>query len=267
MSTAMPADWATYEALAEGIDAHRLPASDRLRGSVVVLDTEDGGSWRLAFDGDGGVAWRHSPAAGPATEGSDDADVVEVNPGTFFVDVWLRSLRAAEAVTFLVSTVSGRALVVLTHVRDHHPEGEPRVAQSFAAGVIRGVTTSGAAPALTRDLIGRRLFNDYSPRHHYEHVYLNSGRYVWQCFAGVQRGHGDCDLATYHRFAQDQYVFCFREFRIPVASVLFLDFTTMRNTGKFFGVEGDGRLSNAGCGAIVRWLGEGIDYPNGSEPA
>ena len=100
-------------------------------------------------------------------------------------------------------------------------------------------------------LIGLRTLNVYSPNHTYEHVYLSSERYCWQCLNGVQRGHGDVDMATTYKFAEDQYVFTFREFKIPVASVFFLNFRDLRSTGKFLGVTADGRVSNEPAGAFI----------------
>jgi hypothetical protein len=48
---------------------------------------------------------------------------------------------------------------------------------------------------MTRELIGHRKLYRYSPDHLYEHVYLSSERYVWQCIQGVQRAHGAVDMA------------------------------------------------------------------------
>lgn len=107
-------------------------------------------------------------------------------------------------------------------------------------------------PHETRDLIGLRTFQTYSPNHTYEHTYLNSRRYAWQCLVGVQRGHGDVDLASCWQFDTDQYVFTFREFLIPVASVFFFNFASGRSTGKFLGVTAAGSIANQPAGAFMR---------------
>ena len=99
---------------------------------------------------------------------------------------------------------------------------------------------------------GLRTFNVYSPQHTYEHVYLNSERYCWQCLVGVQRGHGDVDLATTYRFDEGLYLFTFREFIIPVASVFFYNFADLRSTGKFLGVTGTGAVENNPAGAFIQ---------------
>jgi len=130
--------------------------------------------------------------------------------------------------------------------------GQPRVPQDFWAGTLEGGAPSGPVPQATRDLIGLRTWQTYSPNHTYEHTYLSSERYAWQCLVGVQRGHGDVDLASYYRFDEDQYVFTFREFLIPVASVFFFNFASGRSTGKFLGVTGAGQIANNPAGAFMR---------------
>nr|WP_282096969.1 MoaF C-terminal domain-containing protein [Brucella inopinata] len=120
-------------------------------------------------------------------------------------------------------------------------------------------------PEETRDLIGLRAHFTYSPNHVYEHTYLSSKRYAWQCLVGVQRGHGDVDLATTYKFAEGQYVFTFREFKIPVASTFFYNFADMRSTGKFLGINGQGAIQNSPAGAFIRKASVTFYHP-GQEP-
>jgi hypothetical protein len=94
---------------------------------------------------------------------------------------------------------------------------------------------------------------------------MNSGRYAWQCLKGVQRGHGDVDLATTYKFDDDLYLFTFREFRIPVASVFFYNMKTLRSTGKFLGITGAGRVENQAAGAFIDKRSM-TTYPDGLVP-
>jgi len=162
---------------------------------------------------------------------------------------------------------SRRALSIRSLVREANAfPGEPRVAQTFSAGVVAGTgEVSGPVPAPTRDLIGLRAHYTYSPNHVYEHTYLSSQRYCWQCLVGVQRGHGDVDLATTYKFDTDQYIFTFREFIIPVASTFFYNFKDLRSTGKFLGITGDGRVMNSPAGALIRKASV-TAYEPGQEP-
>jgi hypothetical protein len=255
-----PKDWKTYDEFAFGIDTNRLPNSAALAGKSLDLGFDDGRRLRVAFPAADRVAW----VAGEAS-GMEAADIVEVAGDTYFVDYTFGS-HPSEAETLILDLAGGRALSIRSAVRP--PEaavGEPRVAQIFRAGTIGGVTPSGPVPAETRDLIGLRAHFTYSPNHVYEHTYLSSQRYCWQCLKGVQRGHGDVDLTTTIKFAEDRYIFAFREFKIAVASVFFYNFKTMRSTGKFLGVTGDGSLSNSRAGAFIRKASV-TDYRPGEEP-
>ncbi|WP_235939680.1 MoaF C-terminal domain-containing protein [Bradyrhizobium hipponense] len=141
------------------------------------------------------------------------------------------------------------------------------MAQVYTPGIIDdpAVPPAGIEPAPTRDLIGMTAHYEYSPQHVYEHVYLSSQRYAWQNLVGVQRGHGDVDLTTAYKFDHNQYVFGFREFIIPVASIFFYDWETMRSTGKFLGVTSDGRVENKPAGAFIK-IRSRTAYDEGKEP-
>lgn len=234
-------------AFAAGIATNRLPATDALAGRDVMIAFEDGRNLSLRFESAARLRWTDG-----GEEASDGYEATLVARDTFFIDLVFASLPA-EAETAIVNLKSGSALSIRSIVRpEGENPGEPRVAQIFRAGQLDGISAEGIAPELTRDLIGLRAHYTYSPNHVYEHTYLSSQRYAWQCLVGVQRGHGDVDLTTTYRFADNQYVFTFREFVIPVASTFFYNFDDMRSTGKFLGVTGAGRIENSPAGAFIR---------------
>ena len=246
MAVENPKDWKTYDQFAHGIDTNRLPATDALSGTSHTIRFEGGRVLSLAFEQDQ-VAW--SDAEG---SGLDMVEVIEVAPNTYFIEI-IFAQKPVEAETLVIDTASRRALSILSAVRlKEVTVGEPQVGQIFRAGVIEGGEATGIVPHETRDLIGLRAQFTYSPNHTYEHTYLSSRRYAWQCLVGVQRGHGDVDLATTYKFAEDLYVFTFREFKIPVASTFFYNFRDMRSTGKFLGITGEGRIQNSPAGAFIR---------------
>jgi hypothetical protein len=243
-----PQDWKNYEDFAAGIDTNRLPPSKALAGRVVRISFEDDEPLELRFD-EQRVAWSDTKGAG-----TDASDVVEVAPDTFFVDIAFQS-RRRQALTLILNLATRRVLAISSLILEPGARpGEPQVAQEFRAGVIADDSKAVGAvtPVPTRDLIGLRAHFTYSPEHVYEHTYLSSERYCWQCLVGVQRGHGDVDLTTTYKFDDNQYVFTFREFLIPVASVFFYNFATMRSTGKFLGLTADGRVANSRAGARIR---------------
>ena len=254
MSTAQarPAGWKNYEDFAAGIATNRLPASAALVGQSFDVRL-DGAAWALLFNAQHELHWAETGAAtgSSSSSGSDWCEVIAVAPDTFFIDITFTS-RPQQALTLILNTRSRRVLSVQSRIRSAAEAGaEPRVAQDFCAGTLGAdaLLASGMAPHPSRDLIGLRTWQVYSPEHTYEHTYLSSERYAWQCLVGVQRGQGDVDMASYWKFDEDQYLFTFREFLIPVASVFFFNFTAGRSTGKFLGVTGGGQVANNPAGA------------------
>jgi hypothetical protein len=241
-----PKDWKTYDQFAYGIDTNRLPATEALAGTTHQVGFDDGRKLELSF-GREDVKW--SDGEDSAT---DKAEVIEVAPSTYFVEIVFAG-RPKEAETLILNIETRRVLSIYSIVRDAKDAvGEPQVAQIFRPGVIAGGAESGPVPHESRDLIGLRAHFTYSPNHVYEHTYLSSQRYAWQCLVGVQRGHGDVDLTTTYKFDDNLYIFTFREFKIAVASTFFYNFNDMRSTGKFLGITGDGRIQNSPAGAFIR---------------
>ena len=246
MTQQNPKDWKTYDQFAYGIDTNRLPLTQALDGSSHTIHFDDGRTLSLAFSGQS-VEWSDG-----GQSGKDAVEVVTVAPDTYFIEIAYSS-KPLEAETVILNTATRRALSILSIVRPKEETvGEPQVGQIFRPGVLAGGVASGFVPAESRDLIGLRVHFTYSPNHVYEHTYLSSQRYAWQCLVGVQRGHGDVDLATTYKFAEGQYVFTFREFKIPVASTFFYNFDDLRSTGKFLGINGQGAIQNSNAGAFIR---------------
>lgn len=249
--TSRPADWKNFDDFSAGIATNRLPQTDRLVGRSFKIRLDNGRTLDIALTGPHAIAWNE---AGEASV--DWCEVIEVATDTYFINMTFEA-RPLEDEALIVNVTSGRVLSIRERVRTREEAGgEPRVAQDWVAGVLadRANATSGTTPAPSRDLIGLTAHYTYSPNHVYEHVYLSSQRYAWQNLVGVQRGHGDVDLATTFKFAENQYVFGFREFIIPVASIFFYNWDTMRSTGKFLGVESTGKVENKPAGATIEKL-------------
>ncbi len=264
MEQARPKEWKNYEDFSAGIATNRLPPTDALVGRSLRVHLP---SFALTLKPTAlhTIEWREE--GDRAGSGSDWYEAIAVGADTFFVDLTQAS-RPHEALTLIVNTRTLRVLAVRCRiVSAAEAAGEPRVPQDFWVGTLGDdpARASGMVPHETRELIGLRTFQTYSPNHTYEHTYLNSKRYAWQCLIGVQRGQGDVDLASYWKFDTDQYLFTFREFLIPVASVFFFNFASGRSTGKFLGVTGAGAISNDPAGAFMRRASMTF-YPNDAAP-
>lgn len=252
-------EWRTYDEFAAGIDTYRLPGTS-LDGQSLAVTLDDGTTISLAF-GEDEVVWQASGSIEAAAGTRDPYDAVAVRDDVLYVNLPLTS-REREAITLVYSTTTHRALVAYSHIMEHAVEGTPQVTQRFWAGTTDKGTATGEAPAPSRDLIGVRNLYRYSPNHLYEHWYASSERYAWQNLQGVQRGHGDMDLATVWKFADDLYLFCFREFRIAVASVWLHDLSDrLKTTGIFLGLNAEGNSEHSRAGGDIIPLGK-LTYPD-----
>lgn len=258
--TLAPSDkWLTYDDFADVLADFRLPGGD-LTGHALAFTLSDGSSLQLAFESSDRVIWSATGELAAVSD-SDPYDAVQVREGVWFVNLPLTS-RERESVTVIYSTKTNRAIVAHSVIDAEPHEDVPQVAQRFWSAVIAGAEVTGDEPSPTRDLIGRRAVYRYSPSHLYEHVYMSSERYMWQCLQGEQRGHGDVDLATMWKFDTGLYLFCFREFKIPVASVWLHDLSyQLRTTGIFLGLNTDGDTEHARGGGYVYPLGA-VVYPD-----
>lgn len=264
MSQPLPSGWKTYDQFAAGIATNRLPGSSALVGASVRIQVP-GLGMTLTPRTRNALEWTADGEG--AGQGTDWYEAIEVAPEIFFLDMTFRS-RPEEALTLILDFNRKRVLAIRCRIRSASEAGaEPRVAQDFLPGTMGEdpLLVYGEAPQETRDLIGLRTFQTYSPNHTYEHTYLSARRYAWQCLVGVQRGHGDVDMASYWRFDDNLYVFTFREFLIPVASVFLFNFRDMRSTGKFLGVTGDGAVANSPAGAFITKASMTF-YPEGAAP-
>lgn len=252
--------WKTYDDFAAGIDTYRLPGAD-LTGRTVELTFDGGLALRLQFLDGATVRWTSTALLSAADGTVDPYDAVRVREDVVFLNLPFAS-RDGEALTVFWSQASGRALLAHSVIALEKTEGAPQVGQTFAAGEVAGIAVTGVKPGPTRDLVGMRNLYRYSPAHLYEHVYLSSERYAWQCLQGEQRGHGDVDMSTLWKFADGLYLFCFRELVIPVASVWLHDLGyELRTTGIFLGVNAEGRPDHRPAGGHIYPLGT-VRYPD-----
>ena len=235
-------EWRTYDEFAAGIDTYRLPNASLEGDAICTAHGDDGPSLRPRLHRDR-VTWSARRPLLTEDGATDPYDAVAVRDDVLFVNLPLESPRARPRSRSSSPRATHRAVVIAlrtspAEATEGNAAGDPAVRGRHDR---RAAPPSGDAPRPSRDLIGTRNLYRYSPEHLYEHVYLSSQRYCWQCLEGVQRGHGDTDLSTVWKFDDGLYLFCFREFRIAVASVWLHDFGyQLRTTGIFLGLNGSG---------------------------
>ncbi|CAI1936692.1 Molybdenum cofactor biosynthesis protein F [Serratia ficaria] len=254
-------DWKNYDDFARGIDTNRLSASHDWRGKTLRMVFEGGEEMTLRFSADRQrLLW-----ALQGESGEEVYEEVRTSPARYFFNIPLQSPGNA-CLTLVLNAESGRVLMVRsTLLPEQEVEKGSRLSQAFRVGQIAEVAPGGIVPHLTRELLGYRTLNIYSPNHYYEHFYVNTERYAWQNLRGEQFGHGDMDYATYYKFEDDMYLFTFREKIIPVCSVFFFDFISGRCTGTFLGLDAAGQVRVTPAGAFIHKMSYNA-YPDGVQP-
>jgi hypothetical protein len=258
---AAPADeWRSYDDFAAGIDTYRMASAD-LTGKSYVVRLADGPELHLDFLDADTVEWSAGEPFGDSSPVRDPYDAVRVRDDVLFLSLPFRS-RSRESLTIALSLRTRRAIAARSVIALEAVDDIPQVGQRFWAGVLDGGEPSGEVPAASRDLVGHRNIYRYSPAHLYEHVYFSSERYAWQCIQGVQRGHGDVDLSTVWKLDDGLYLFCFREFKIAVASVWLHDLGyALKTTGVFLGLNESRESEHSKAGGHIYPLGA-VAYPD-----
>jgi hypothetical protein len=225
------------------------------------ITLESGRTFELTFVERNRIVWQSDGA-----RGSDWCEVVEVASSTYFIDMTF-AYQVRESQTFIANVETRRVLGIRTIMRKGDVGKEPRAVHEFVPGVLGdpAIPPTGRKPAPTRDLIGLRGLYDYGPEQCFEHIYLNSERYAWQCIIGPLRGQADVDFSTVYKFDDNQYIFAFREFGLPVSTVFFYNWDQMRSTGKFFAVGEDDTIANTPAGAFIQKLSVAF-YPLDKKP-
>jgi hypothetical protein len=250
-----------YEDYSSKMAVNRLAQTAALVNQTIKITLDSGTSFELEFVDRNKVVWQSDNA-----HGTDWCEVVEVAPQTYFVDMTFAH-QPRQSQTFIINTETRQVLGVRTIMREGDVGKEPRAAHKFSPGVLGdpAIPPTGRKPAPTRDLIGLRGLYDYGPEHCFEHIYLNSERYAWQCIIGPLRGQADVDFSTVYKFDDNQYIFAFREFGLPVSTVFFYNWDQMRSTGKFFAIGDDGAIANTPAGAFIKKLSVAF-YPLDAQP-
>lgn len=263
--------WLPLEGLAPGFDANKVDPTQDLAGRTISLTTGDGTRISHRFTADS-VSWEFQPgqgATGPeAGAGEDEYEAIKVADGLYWVQ-FQHVARPEEAVSLCLDLTHGRALAVIATIREPGP-GRTAVGHQFLPATIDGAEVTGAAPAPTIALIGRRVMWEYSPVHVYEHLYLSPQWYTWQCLAGPERGLADTDENTAYELRRGIYVFAWREKVIPCASVTVADHrdvTAIRSHGVLFGLnEAETEKVHFTFGAHGRLLSTTV-HPEAFDPA
>lgn len=228
-------------AVASGLSVNRQASTDRLQGQTLQIKLEGNDEAVLEFLPDRVLRWRGLPGLAFDESGTCPVDVVEAAPDVLLIVAMLPA-SGRESMAIVVDHSTHHVLFVASQLADG---GLPfarktRVTQRFTTGRLLGPQPASRSPtpAPTRDLIGTRAIYRYSEDTIYEHVYLNTHWYSYQCLKGVRRGDCGTDEASYWKIRDDVYVVTWREILIDLAAAFVYDMKACRSTGCAWGTPG-----------------------------
>lgn len=250
-----------YEDYASEMATYREPQTDALVNQKLKITLDSGVAFDLNFVGKNKVEWK----SGDKT-GTDWCEVVEVEPQTYFIDMTFAD-KPLQSQTFIVNTETRQVVGAQTIIRESVEGHVPRAVHNYSAGVLGdpSIPPTGQKPSPTSDLFGLRAIYNYNPNQCFEHVYMNSERYAWHCVVGPLKGQADVEMCTIYKFDNNQYIFSWREFGLPVSTVFFYNWNKMKSTGKFFAIGDDGNVANTPAAALITKLSMAF-YPLEAQP-
>jgi len=236
-STAPPSS----AAVASGLSVNRQASTDRLQGLTLQIALERNDEVTLEFLPERVLRWRGLPGFALDESGTCSVDVVEAAPDVFLIVAMLPA-QGRETMAIVLDRSTHHVLLIASQLAgDERPfERKTRVAQRFTTGRLRGSRPplQSPAPAPTRDLVGTRAIYRYSEDTVYEHIYLNTHWYSYQCLKGVRRGDCGTDETSYWKIRDDVYVVTWREILIDLAAAFVYDMKACRSTGCAWGTPG-----------------------------
>lgn len=267
----MSQDWIPVGELGDAFAPNNncLPPVHDLAGRELLLNFENGWKIQHAFHANGALRWEILEGEEKGSADTESYVATRPRPEIYFVD-FVKGKSPTETVSLVLDFESGVFLAILgrlpsadeSSVAPLQRIGKKQELTGVSVTFLRGTISTPyfpdvALPAITDDLIGKRIEYRYSAAELYEHIYLNGKYYTWHCLEGVEKGLCDSDLCHYYKIKDDLYLFVWREKVIPTLGVICINLQSMKTTGKIFGYETDasGKTRNFGVGAFARIVG------------
>jgi hypothetical protein len=240
--------------------SNRLASTTVLDRKAITLEFEDGSHMEMALTATH-VRWSVVTSGGQSRSGEDVYDAVEIRPQVFWLDFALGD--GSMAFSNVVDFSKGRAITVWNEAIK--TAAKPDLRELLRPAKIIGSGAPYEPVAETRELLGKRLFCEYSREAALEHIYVNSVTIVWQWLLSppVLAQEVGIEAVTMWKVAEQLYLISTRG-EDPIQLTLLIDLNQMRNVGRLFG-NGHFGVVNRRCGARVTFLGE-FNYPTGYQP-
>ena len=264
-------EWVQVGELADGFaaDANTLDYVDDLAGRTLDLHMDNGWVIRHVFESSDTLTWEVVDGEGVGEKATESYTATCLRDNIYFVN-FIKANERATGVTLVLNLETANATAVLGEMPTEAETMRPvyqrvndndlltPVATTFLQCSIDRPYAEGSGHPTTDELIGKRVQYEYSPHEFYEHIYLNSSYYTWQCLKGVEKGLADTDLCHYYKIDDNLYLFVWREKIIPTLGVVMIDLNRLKTTGKILGYDGSDfqKLNNFSVGAFAKVLNE-----------
>lgn len=240
--------------------ANRLASTTVLDGRSFILEFEDGSQTSMALSASH-VRWSAVTSGGDQRSGEDAYDAVEIRPGVFFVD--FVAADGSMAFSHVIDTAEGRALTVWNEGVE--TAGARDLREFLRPSRIVGHDGPYEPVQETRELLGKRLFCEYSREAALEHIYVNSVTIVWHWLLSPPELKQEVGIEAVSMWkVGDRLYLISTRGEEPIQLTLLIDLDQMRNVGRLFGYGHFGVVDRR-CGATVTFLGA-FDYPEGYSP-
>jgi hypothetical protein len=260
-------EWITVGALAEGFaaDNHILPGLDDLNGRSLTLHFANG--WRIEHRF--GAQSLHWQDAESQARGETNYRCTSIRSWIYLVDFLKLENEQIHSVSLILDLTQNIFTAVIGQMPSQAETRDDLFSRALSGRELTSVkaqflhgsidtplTASSPQHAPSDELVGLRNQYIYSATEAYEHVYLNSNFYSWQCLQGVEQGLADTDRCHYYKLAEQLYLFVWREKIVPTLGLVLIDLHAGKTDGKIFGYQGSdfATPSNFPVGALARVL-------------
>jgi len=264
-------EWVQVGDLAAGFapDSNILEYVNDLAGKTLDFYMDNGWLIRHTFHSEDSLTWEMIVGEGVGEKVTESYTATCIRDGIYFVD-FIKSQEKATSVSLVINLNTNDGTANINQMPSREETMRPAyqrvmdgdlltpVASTFLQFTIGSEYSKGRGHQVTDELVGKRVQYTYSPHESYEHVYLNSSYYSWQCLRGVEKGLADTDLCHYYKIDEQLYFFVWREKIIPTAGVIMIDLKRLKTTGKIVGYDGTDfeKLNNFPVGAYAKLLNE-----------
>jgi hypothetical protein len=264
-------EWVQVGELAEGFapDSNKLDIVDELAGKAMVLFLDNGTAIKHSFDTGSTLTWEVLEGKDKGERGTEEYTATSIRSDIYFID-FIKASETATSVNIVMNIATSNATLLVAALPSESETMRAAFARVTAGDLLTGVDAQffqasidrpyepGMGHPETQELIGKRVQYDYSPHEKYEHIYLNSNYYCWQCLKGVEQGLSDTDRCHYFKIADNLYYFVWREKIIPTLGSIMIDLERLKTTGKIMGYDGTDfdKVNNFHVGAFAKVLNE-----------